>query len=422
MIGRRLLVTVVVTFLAACGGGPSSTSPTVTGVAMLRPVATPTVAVPSPTSSPTPVVYSGVFTPTASMTTARNGHTATLLPNGLVLIAGGQEYSGAALASAELYDPATGSFKLTGSMHAARTMHTATLLLDGRVLIAGGGKTIPSPAPEAPSIMGLACCEPVTSAELYDPATGTFTVAGNMTVSRFPSMTATLLMDGRVLFAGGHAVLADGSMGEALASAELYDPASGTFRATGSMTVARYGHSATLLQNGQVLVAGGQAGPQGSNSMSAELYDPASGTFRPTGNLDGNGDAYHTATLLTNGWVLIVGEGDYDNLSHPELYIPERTGSGLPGAFVPTSTTAGRFTATATLLADGRVLVAGGTLGGNLASAVLFDPVTQTFAATRSLSVPRHGQTATLLNDGRVLIAGGTDDGNNPIDSAELFH
>ena len=417
MIGRRLLLAIVVTFLAACGGGASTGSPG------LGPVATSTASArPSPTSSATTVAYRGVFTPTASMTTSRNGHTATLLPNGLVLIAGGQKYDGAALASAEVYDPAVGTFKLTGSMDAARTMHTATLLLDGRVLIAGGGKTVPSPVPEAPSIMGLSCCEPVTSAELYDPATGTFTRGGNMTASRYPGLTATVLKDGRVLFAGGHSVLADGSMGDAVASAELFDPASATFRATGSMRLARFGHSATLLQNGEVLIAGGQAGPQGSNSMSAELYNPASGTFRPTGNLLGNGDAFHTATLLGNGQVLVVGEGGGDNTSHPEVYVPEMPGSGQSGAFGPTSTTAGRFSPSATLLADGRVLVAGGTLGGNLASAVLFDPVTQAFAATGSLSVARHGQTATLLTDGRVLIAGGTDDADNPIDSAELFH
>lgn len=422
MIGRSLFVAIVATFVVGCGG-TSTPSPTGATVPTSAASVSPTASVPpSPTFSAAPVIYRGVFTPTASMTTARQGHTATLLPNGLVLIVGGQGPDGAALASAELYDPATGTFRLTGSLHAARTMHTATLLLDGRVLIAGGGKTVPTPAPEAPSIMGLACCEPVTSAELYDPATGTFTSAGTMLVSRFPSMTATLLEDGRVLFVGGHATLANGDMGDALASAELYDPATGVFRPTGSMALARFGHSATRLQTGAVLVAGGQAGPASANSLSAEIYDPAAGTFSRAADMTQGGDVFNTATLLPDGKVLIVGQAGYDNRSPAEEF-NSFVASGHPsGSFTLVAKTDPRFGATATLLPDGRVLIAAGAFSGNLATAVLFDPVSGTFSATGNLSVARHDQTATLLPDGRVLIAGGTEDGGNPIASAELFH
>jgi hypothetical protein len=416
-VNRLVLAVSAVIVLAACSGQP--TAPPASTPPASTPSAPTASASSTPAATPTqqPITYAGVFTRTATLTTARSGHTATLLPNGLVLIVGGQGSDASALASAELYDPATGRLQPTGSLHEARTMHSATLLLNGKVLIAGGGKTVEVPNPFGASLPpALSCCDPVVSAELYDPATGTFNPAGTMHVSRFPGMTGTLLADGRVLFAGGHD---GGSERSAIASAELYDPSNGTYTATGSMATARYGHTATLLNDSEVLVAGGQ-GPNGGNLVSAELYDPASGSFHPTGALHG-ADAFHTATLLANGWVLIVGDADSDNLSHGELYVPDPSGNGAAAAFSDAGTTAGRFGATATLLADGRVLIVGGRLGGNVATAVLFDPATKTFASTGSLAVPRFGQTATLLPDGRVLIVGGLDDGDYPIDAVELF-
>ncbi len=204
---------------------------------------------------------SGTWAATGTMGGVRFGHTATLLRNGTVLVVGNAN-SNDVLASAELYDPRNGSWTVTGSMHAARTDHTATLLPDGRVLVAGGSSTLPSGAP------GI-----VASAELYDPGSGTWTATGNMNGGRAEN-TATLLPDGTVLVAGGNS---GSSVIGLLASAELFDPGSGTWTATGSMIEARFGHMATLLPDGTVLVAGGFSGSF-DPLASAELYDPRSGT------------------------------------------------------------------------------------------------------------------------------------------------
>src|SRR5581483_9519721 len=168
---------------------------------------------------------------TGSLNAARDSHTATLLPNGMVLAAGGFGVSGV-LASAELYDPASENWTSTGTLNTARAQHTATLLPDGMVLVAGGFDN------------GINVS---ASAELYDPASGTWTSTGSLNTAR-TSHTATLLPNGMVLVAGGFGVSGD------LASAELYDPASGTWTSTGSLNTARSLHTATLLPNGMVLV------------------------------------------------------------------------------------------------------------------------------------------------------------------------
>ena len=234
-------------------------------------------------------VVVGFFTATGGMTTGREWYTATLLPSGMVLIAGGGD------SSAEVYDPAAGTFTSTGDMTAARYDHTATLLPSGMVFIAGGGYYNNDGSSTS-----------LASAELYDPGAGIFTATVSMTVAR-ESHTAILLPSGDVLIAGGYGDLA---------SAELYDPAARTFTPTGGMTAERYGHTATLLPSGKVLIAGGEGG-----NTSAELYDPTAGTFTATGSMT-TGREWHTATLSPDGKVLIAGGGD-DNgnaLASAELY------------------------------------------------------------------------------------------------------
>ena len=204
-----------------------------------------------------------------------------MLADGRVLIAGGASaYNPADPTSAEVYDPGTGTFKPTGSMTTARNGQTATLLPSGKVLFAGGGDE---------------------TAELYDPATGSFTSTGSMLITRW-GHTATLLATGKVLIAGG---CPGNSNDSYLASAELYDPATGSFSPTGPMSGPRFEHAATLLTTGRVLIAGGMSGPWDSELASAELYDPATGSFSPTGPMTMVRTAF-TAALLQSGQVLIA--------------------------------------------------------------------------------------------------------------------
>jgi hypothetical protein len=284
----------------------------------------------------------GTWQATGSLATARFLYTATLLPNGQVLVAGGGANCDFCdpLASAELYDPVSGTWTVTGSLANARKEHTATLLPNGKVLVAGGynGNVL-------------------SSAQLYDPTTGLWTATGSMATARY-SHSATLLPNGKVLVAGGW---------DAFTSAELYDPATGLWTATGSMATGRTSSPATLLPDGQVLIAGGYG------TGAAELYDPATGLWTATGSMTSAKDV-HTATLLPNGQVLVAGGYSFDGdaLAEAELYNP------ATGLWTATGSMAtARYWHTATLLPDGQVLVAAGwNGGGNVASAELYTPGT----------------------------------------------
>lgn len=348
------------------------------------------------------------FTTTGSMTSARESHTATLLNDGKVLVVGGDAWQPpsrhcsspggqpcrshfAPLASAELFDPASGSFTGTGSMAAPRTLHTATLLGDGKVLVTGGDR-------------GLDFSTPLATAEIFDPSTGLFTPTGNM-VSTRTGHTATLLANGKVLLAGGFG--GNSPPYVATSTAEIFDPSTGEFTATGSMGTPRMNSTATLLNNGDVLVTGGEDA-SGNPVATAELFDPTTGMFTPTGSMS-VARAGHTATLLTNGAVLVTGGRSSDGVpttvtATSELFDP------VTGAFTltPGSMESPRQLHTATRLVDGKVLVIGGAnANGDLSTAELFDPANGRFTAAGNMEIERYRHTATMLMNGEVLITGG---------------
>jgi len=246
----------------------------------------------------------GTFAPTGQLTTPRAGHEAILLANGKVLLVGGD--SSSVDITAELYDPATGTFAATGSFVGVTEFGSATLLPDGRVLV-----------------VAYCCARAVNSlAGLYDPGSGTFSPTGRPIGLHSSTIPLT---NGKVLFAGG---IGDG-IGED-SSAELYDPATGTFTATGNMTTPRLDHSAALLGDGTVLLAGSQRNPDNCvpcGIPSAELYDPAAGTFLATGDMIT--PRFSAATvLLPDGTVLIAGGGSTRAVTataeiyHPNVLIP----------------------------------------------------------------------------------------------------
>ena len=337
-----------------------------------------------------PLATAASFLVTGALANPRAYHTATLLANGKVLVAGGSDDTHS-LSSAELYDPVTGEWTLTGAMNDARDAHAAALLANGKVLVTGGfgGPTL-------------------SSAELYDPATGAWTLTGAMNTDR-DSHTATLLPNGMVLVAGG-----EDASDHALSSAELYDPVAGTWTATGSMSSGRLSHTATLLADGRVLVTGGDV----LGGVSAEIYDPASGTWVDADDMHAS-RWNHTATLLPNGRVLVAGgvrPAGFGLIStdSAEIYDPITdtfTPTGPMLSYVPYA--AGRGHHTATLLPSGKVLVAGGGYADqsrevvDISNANLYDPATGTWAAAASLNTARDSHTATLLPNGNVLLTGG---------------
>jgi hypothetical protein len=277
----------------------------------------------------------GTFESVAEMSIGRSGHTATLLKNGKVLIVGGWTGRYDLRGSAEIYDPALNTFATTGNLVIERAGNTATLLADGRVLIAGGVDRQENA---------------LASAEIYDPLTGRFTLTGDMADPR-GAHTATALKDGRVLIVGGGSGHYPSQT--IYRSAELFNPATGKFTSAGQTVVGRHKHAAILLQSGKVLIVGGSDNRDWRGEYaSAETYDPAVGRFAATGAMNTSRFKLPAAVaLLPNGKVLVAGGGPF-----AELY------DESAGAFskVPGSLGAARFFASATLLATADALITGG--------------------------------------------------------------
>ncbi len=321
----------------------------------------------------------GSWSPTASLPEARAGHSAVLLLDGTVLVAGPDQ-------ATLLFDAATGTWTRTDNNSSGARL--LTLLNDGRVLAVAGGPGVSLPGGDE------------TRAELFDPKTDTWTSTGGMSHGR-RGHTATLLNDGRVLVAGGMYCGRFGCFSPPppqYVPAELFDPSTGTWSRTGDMMRQHEGgQSATLLSDGRVLVEGGVPGCVGS---SAEIFDPSTETWTLTGDMIGCGGM---ATLLANGKVLVVG-GLLAVLYDPGTDTWSETAS-------PTDSRANH---TATPLVGGNVLVAGGAvdcpIGGDtpqLNTSEEYDPGMGSWGSRTFMSTGRYAHTATLLNDGRVLVAGG---------------
>jgi hypothetical protein len=336
----------------------------------------------------------GRVVPVSPMTVSRATHTATLLPDGRVLIAGGFSAGVTALASAELYDPVRKRFSAILPMAHARSGHSAVLLPSGLVLIAGGydGSYL-------------------RSAELYDPATGSFRPTGSMTTAR-SGHVAVLLGNGKVLLAGGV-----GTGWTFLDTAELYDPATGTFLPTGPMTVARESHTASLLGDGRVLITGGHRGRHEAIVIyaSAEVYDPATGQFTASASM-GTRRHKHDAVSLADGSVLIVGGADERDdrgaYRSTERYDPEI------GRFSDAGTmhvARYKLNGSSVLLPDGTVLLLGGA-----GVSEIYDPASQAFRVIpQGVGVARLFASSTKLSDGNVLLVGGY--GNGVSSSAQAW-
>lgn len=336
----------------------------------------------------------GSVTSAGQMVEPRSGHTATLLPDGKVLITGGMRRNQDFYKSAELYDPATGKFQPTGEMNERRVGHVAVPLRSGKVLIAGG-------------FIGLRTTD---SAELYDPATAKFTLLAAKMTARRGDPSASVLADGDVLITGG----ADRDTPGGITSAEVFHAATMTFQAVALMHSARISHTSTLLSDGRVLIAGGRGERV---NATAEIYDPKTRQFTETGSLT-TARYKHTAALLDDGRVLIAGGSDerdwHGKLSSAEIFDP-RTGKFT--ATSPLNDSRFKMPHEAVRLESGKILVAGGSR-----EVEVFDPASGRFmVAAGEMADARHFMTETKLRDGTVLLAGGYPNNDQATSQAWIY-
>ncbi len=334
------------------------------------------------------------FTVTGTMVSPRTSPTATTLADGRVLIAGGNVRTllQAASASAEVFDPASGEFTATGAMTVARWDHAATLLHDGRVLIVGGSSGADD--------NGVSFTQ--ANGEVYDPLSGTFSAISSAIEVGGERTTVTTLADGRALVVSGW-IQGQGTV----ARAQLFDPATDTFSETGAPHSGRIVHTSTLLADGRVLITGGTSSADGLLD-SAELYDPASGTFTLLASTMSTSRERHAAARLADGRVLITGGyGPEEMLDVSELFDP------ATASFVPSKATMAlaRVDFNLLTLSDGKVFALGSNQWGIKAgTAELYDPAADAFSLVApGPATERDGARTALLADGRVLIAAGVD-------------
>ncbi len=344
----------------------------------------------------------GTWEPAGSMSETRQYPGLARLPDGRILAVTGHPLNGKSLASAEIYDPASNTWTPTGSLHVPRNgVEPGGLLMlrNGKVLISGSGSGRRS----------------VHEAELFDPATGVWTGTGSMQEPRCVQ-TNTLLPDGRVLVTGGIAWGPE----TVSATAETYDYRTGVWTSAGTMSTPRTGHRAVLLDDGRVLVAGGAtAEPSvGHVIASAEIFDPATGAWTTTEPMGAERRAFGMV-VLRGANVLVVGGGSIDGkeLGTAEIYDPV-TGKWTLAAPLREA----RWGPTATLLRSGNVLVTGGMFApaGRRRTAEIYDPSTGAWSDTGSMKQQRNGHRAIVLDDGSVLISGGFN-GLRYLNTCEIF-
>jgi hypothetical protein len=359
------------------------------------------------TVTPPPPPSPGQWTVTGAMSNATYLQSATLLPSGKVLVAGGSDNDSNPTAAAELYNPGTGAWQATGPMAHPRFSHTATLLTNGYVLVAGGVSNYSGP--------GL-----VTNVELYNPTNATWTATGPLHFPRY-GHTATLLADGEVLVAGGLGTNGSSANFVEILPSETYNPNTGLWKTNGAMHAGRMsGHTATLLQNGQVLVAGGAITNNILVTGECELFDPASSNWTVSTPMNDT-LAFHTATRLPSGLVLVAG-GDTDigsfggfsyyPLTDAEIYDPNLQSWTMTGSLNNV-----HDNHAAVLLTNGLVLVAGTAVEVYTTnSAELYDPSVGRWTTAAQMNHPRNQLTLTLLPSGQALAVGGL------VAAAELYN
>jgi hypothetical protein len=335
----------------------------------------------------------GAWTVTGPMTSPRDAHAAVLTDSAVygsvpLLIGGRINPIGHTTHSTEYYVPPTLAFVPAMPMTDNRSFFPAVKLNNGKILAAGGYRQI--------GIVGGT----IAAADVYDPLTGAWTPTGSMRYAR-ELHSGTKLPSGQVLMAGGF------SNNAILATAELYNPASGLFSAAKSMRSSRFGHTATLLAGGKVFVTGGRTTNDVSLSAT-EFYEPASGGWT-AGPVLKQDRFRHTGTVLNDGRILYTGgysSSKGNTLATAEVYDPTTNAFTLLTSTMSDT----RMDHTATLMSNGKVLIVGGwssVKGKTVASADVFDPATNTFTPAPSLPISRHEHTAILLPDGTVFLAGG---------------